>query len=81
MVIPAARLKFYRRVSTLAALASSADDSAERLVRSLLYLWQRRSFGHLLPARAPWRAFAYLQDGAVLDFANWLAEQPFNDAA
>jgi adenine-specific DNA-methyltransferase len=81
MVIPAARLKFYRRVSTLAALASSADDSAERLVRSLLYLWQRRSFGHLLPARAPWRTSDYLQDGAVLDFANWLAEQPFNEAA
>jgi len=81
MVIPAARLKFYRRVGTLAVLASSAEDSAERLVRSLLYLWQQRSFAHLLPARAPWRSSDYLGDGSVLDFADWLAEQPFNEAA
>lgn len=81
MVIPAARLKFYRRVRTLAVLASSAEDAAERLVRSLLYLWQQRSFAHLLPARAPWRSADYLGDGSVMDFADWLAEQPFNEAA
>lgn len=81
MLIPAARLKFYRRVRTLAVLAGSAEDSAERLVRTLLYLWQQRSFPDLLPARAPWRSAAYLQDRSVLDFADWLAEQPFNEAA
>ena len=81
MLIPAARLRFYRRVRTLAVLAGSAEDSAERLVRTLLYLWQQRSFPHLLPARAPWRSAVYLDSGPVLDFADWLAEQPFNEAA
>lgn len=81
MLIPAARLRFYRRVRTLAVLAGSAEDSAERLVRTLLYLWQQRSFPHLLPARAPWRSAVYLDSGPVLAFADWLAEQPFNEAA
>lgn len=81
MVIPTARLRFYPRVKALTALASRTPDSPERLVQSIIHLWQWRRFSKLLPKRAPWKSAAYLADPATHDFTHWLDQQTFNDAA
>ncbi len=81
MVIPAPRLKFYRRVRALAALAAGSPDGPERLIKGLLHLWQRASYPRLAAKRAPYGSSAFLSDEAVQDFAVWLSEEPFNEAA
>jgi len=81
MVIPVARLKFYRRMHTLRALINKKDQTPGRLVRTLTYLWQQRSFPSLLPGRAPWGSSDLLSDPSVNEFVDWLELQPFEEAA
>lgn len=80
VVIPSARLKFYRRVTALESLIGDGQAPG-RLVRSLLYLWQKKSFPMLLPKRAPWGSARFLSDASVQGFAEWLEHQPFDEAA
>lgn len=81
MVIPAPRLKFYRRVKALAPLVGGNPEAAQRLVRGLLHLWQQLAFPHLAPNRVPYGSSVFLSEDAVQGFAAWLAEEPFNEAA
>lgn len=81
MVIPAPRLKFYRRIKALALLVDGNPDGVERLVKGLLHLWQQASYPHLAADRAPYGSSAFLTEQAVQDFATWLSEEPFNEAA
>lgn len=81
MVIPAARHKFYRRVNTLKPLVSAAADGPDTLVRAVLHLWQQASYPHLAAERIPYGSSWLLSDTRVEDFAAWLVEQPFTDAA
>lgn len=81
MIIPVTRQKFYRHAGRLADLAVGSADAPERLVRSVLYLWQRRSFDELVPERAPWGSSPYVALDIVQSFAQWLSEEPFNEAA
>ena len=81
MLIPAPRLKFYRRVKALAPLVDGSPDGVERLVRGLLYLWQKASYPRLVAERAPYGSGSFLIEESVQDFAAWLAEEPFNEAA
>lgn len=80
VVIPNARLKFYKRVSSLQKLVD-AEQTPTRLVRTLLYLWQAKSFPELLPKRAPWGSAQLAEEPAVKEFAEWLDKQPFDEAA
>jgi len=80
MVIPIARLKFYRRVKTLESLIKNGQIPS-RLVRTLTYLWQRNSYPNLLPERAPWASSSLLSDPSVNEFVGWLEQQPFEEAA
>jgi len=81
MVIPAPRLKFYRRVKALAPLVDGRPDGVERLVKALLYLWQQASYPYLAAERAPYGSGSLLTEESVQDFAAWLVEEPFNEAA
>lgn len=81
MVIPAPRLKFYRRVKALAHLVDGKPDEAERLVKGLLHLWQQTCHPRLAANRAPYGSSGFLSDNAVQHFAAWLSEEPFNEAA
>lgn len=81
MVIPTPRLKFYRRIKALEPLVESGPDGVERLVRGLLHLWQQASFPHLATDRVPYGSGGFLTEAAVQDFAAWLSEEPFNEAA
>jgi adenine-specific DNA-methyltransferase len=80
MIIPDARLKFFRRVKSVRT--STGDDiDAGRIIRAILHLWQARKFPELRPARAPWGTAAYVADPAVEELADWVSRQPFGDAA
>jgi adenine-specific DNA-methyltransferase len=81
MVIPAPRLKFYRRVKALAPFLGAGPQGAERLVRGLLHRWQQASYPHLAAERIPYGCSDFLAEAAVLDFAAWLSDEPFNEAA
>jgi adenine-specific DNA-methyltransferase len=81
MVIPAPRLKFYRRVKALVPLVEGSPDGAQRLVKGLLHLWQQASYPHLAPDRVPYGSSSFLDEPVVRDFAVWLSEEPFNEAA
>ena len=80
MVIPVARLKFSRRLTALIEMVFSAKD-AERLVRTVLHLWQKKSFPALPAKRLPPESQSFLDSRHVCSFADWLSEQPFNEAA
>ena len=81
MVIPAPRLKFYRRIKALTPLVGAGRDGVERLVKSLLHRWQQSSYPHLATNRIPYGSSGFLAEAAVRDFAAWLSEEPFNEAA
>jgi adenine-specific DNA-methyltransferase len=81
MVIPAPRLKFYRRVKALAPLVAASPDGVERLVKGLLHLWQQTSYPCLAAERVPYGSSGFLAEAAAQDFAAWLSEEPFNEAA
>ncbi|MCZ8251728.1 MAG: Eco57I restriction-modification methylase domain-containing protein [Hylemonella sp.] len=81
MVIPAPRLKFYRRVRSLAPLVAGKPDGVERLVKGVLHLWQRTSYPCLAAKRAPYGSSGFLDEEVVQDFAAWLSGEPFNEAA
>lgn len=81
MLIPAPRLEFYCHVKALAPLVDGSPDGVERLVRGLLHLWQRASYSSLAAGRAPYGSSSLLGEEAVRDFAAWLSEEPFNEAA
>lgn len=81
MVIPAPRLKFYRRVKAIAPLVDGSPDCVERLVHGILHLWQQASYPRLAAERAPYGSSGFLAEESVQDFAAWLSEEPFNEAA
>lgn len=81
MVIPAPRLKFYRRVRYLAPLVAGGPDGVEPLVKGVLHLWQRTSYPRLAAKRAPYGSSGFLDEEVVQDFAAWLSGEPFNEAA
>jgi adenine-specific DNA-methyltransferase len=81
MVIPAPRLKFYRRVKALAPLVAGSLGGAERLVKGLLYRWQQAAYPRLFAGRVPYGSCVFLAEEAVKDFGAWLSEEPFNEAA
>ena len=80
MIIPDARLKFFRRIKSV---RTSTDDDidAGRIIRAILHLWQTRNYPELRSARAPWGTAAYVADPAVEELADWVSRQPFGDAA
>lgn len=80
MVIPTARLKFYRRVQALESLIKKGQTPG-RLIRTLTYLWQRNSYPSLLPSRAPWASSSLLSDSHVNEFVDWLGQQTFEEAS
>lgn len=80
MVIPSARLSFYKRVTTLQKLVDEAY-SPGRLIKVLIYLWQDKRFPYLQPERQPWGTSQLATEPAVQNFVTWLDEQPFDEAA
>lgn len=62
-------------------LVEGSPDGVERLVKGILHLWQQVSYPHLAAGRAPYGSSAFLNQQAVRDFATWLSEEPFNEAA
>lgn len=54
MVIPATRLKFYRRVALLKEELGDDHALAKRIVQSTLYVWQQDSYIGLVPPRMPY---------------------------
>lgn len=80
MVIPASKVGFYPLVRALGLEVKSDLTAAKNLVRAVLYLWQQRSFPHLA-LRAPHKTRELLDGVLANGFADWLTEQPFNDAA
>lgn len=81
MVIPATRLKFYRRVNLLRKEVGDDPVLAKRIVQSTLHIWQQQSFEDLLPSSMPYGCSRFVTKAAVQGFAGWLAAQPFNEAA
>ena len=80
-MIPAARLKFLRRVRELGRLIKGRGPSAEALVKAVLYRWQQADYPHLA-ARAPWGSKDLAGEESVRQFAEWVrAQDVFNDAA
>lgn len=81
MVIPQARLTFYRWVKGVGRLLESPSHGPERLVRAVLFRWQEKRFPWLA-GQAPYGTKQLLSDESVESFATWLASLPsFNDAA
>jgi adenine-specific DNA-methyltransferase len=80
MVIPASRPKYHFLVKTLRALIDAETDGPRRLVRAVLFLWQKEEFP-LLGDRAPFGTSALLENATVIKFSRWLSNQSFNDAA
>ena len=80
MVIPASKLKFYPIVRALAVEAVAIPHGAQRMVQAVLHLWRQKEFAHL-DQSTPYGTTALLQNTRVQRFAEWLIDQPFNDAA
>ena len=80
MVIPASRSRFSRLVRVSADLIKDQEQGPQRLVKAVLYLWQKASYP-LLVVRAPYGTSALLKEEAVRQFSKWLQDQNFNDAA
>lgn len=80
MVIPASRVAFCRIVKALGALIEADVDGPKRLVRAVLFLWQKDEYP-LLVTRAPAGTSDFLTKELVGQFSLWLASQSFNDAA
>lgn len=83
MVIPGARLKFFRRARALKALCADDVSAPRRLALAVLWLWQEAQFPHLTHAeRRPYGTSQFLAEPAVVGFADWLAQhEGFNVAA
>lgn len=80
MVIPASRVAFGRIVKALGALIADDFDGPKRLVRAVLYLWQKAEYP-LLVTRALTGTSDLLTKELVGQFSSWLAHQSFNEAA
>ncbi|MHB1098563.1 MAG: Eco57I restriction-modification methylase domain-containing protein [Burkholderiales bacterium] len=80
MVIPASRVAFGPIVKALSALIADDADGPKRLVRAVLYLWQKAEYP-LLTTRTPRGTSPLLAQVPVGDFSSWLARQSFNEAA
>lgn len=80
MVIPASRLAFGRIVKALGTLIAGDVEGPKRLVRAVLFLWQKADYP-LLVARAPKGTADLLAKIPVGEFSSWLAHQSFNEAA
>ncbi|WP_139093491.1 Eco57I restriction-modification methylase domain-containing protein [Delftia sp. JD2] len=80
-MIPAARLKFLRRVRELGKLIGNHSQDAEALVKVVLYYWQKADYPHLA-ARMPQGCKDLIAQESVQQFAEWLRTQEiFNEAA
>lgn len=80
-MIPAARLKFLRRVRELRLLIGKHPRGAEALVKAVLYCWQQADYPHL-SARVPQGCRDLIAEESVQQFAEWLRTQKiFNEAA
>lgn len=80
-MIPAARLKFVRRVRSLSHLVSNQAQGAEFVVKAVLFKWQARKFERHAK-RVPWGTSHLVGLAEVEEFADWLAgQQSFNEAA
>lgn len=80
-MIPAARLKFLRRVRELGRLIDRRNRGAEALVKAVLYCWQQADYPHLA-VRSPRGSKDLAANESVGQFAEWLrAQDVFNDAA
>jgi len=80
MVIPASKLRFYPIVRALGVEAAAIPQGAQRMVQAVLHLWRQKEFAHLAQS-TPYGTTALLQNTRVQRFAEWLIDQPFNDAA
>jgi adenine-specific DNA-methyltransferase len=80
MVIPASRVGFHPLVKTLRQLIQDQTDGPQRLVRAVLFLWQKKAYP-TLAIRAPYGTKELLDQNALNTFVAWLSEQDFNDAA
>lgn len=79
-VIPAARLKFLHRVRELGRLIKTRAHGAEALVKAVLYRWQQADYPHLA-VRAPLGSKHLAAEESVQQFAEWLSNGVFNEAA
>lgn len=80
MVIPASRVAFGRIVKALGTLIADDVEGPRRLVRAVLFLWQKAEYP-LLVVRAPRGTSDLLVEELVVQFSLWLAHQSFNEAA
>lgn len=80
MVIPASRAAFGRLVKALGALIADDVEGPRRLVRAVLFLWQKAEYP-LLVVRAPRGTSDLLVEELVVQFSLWLAHKSFNEAA
>ena len=80
VVIPSARLSFYRRVALLQKLVDESHRPG-RLIKVIVYLWQAKRFTNLLPDRQPWGASQLEAMPEVQSFVTWLDQQSFDEAA
>lgn len=80
MVIPNARLKFFRRVKAVRD-SISGEHEPGRIIRTILHLWRTRSFPELASKRAPWGSSVHSENPAVRELAEWISRQAFSDGA
>ena len=80
MVIPASRVGFGPLVRSLGTVVQGEIEGPQRLVRAILHLWQRAAYP-LLAKRAPRGTSTFIEKEIVRQFASWLEDQSFNDAA
>lgn len=80
-MIPAARLKFLRRVRELGRLIERRARGAEALVKAVLFRWQQADYPYLA-IRIPQGSKDLALKESVREFAEWLrAQNTFNEAA
>ena len=80
MVLPTSLLKFYPIVRSLGREVVVTLDDAKKLVKTVLYLWQKSAFPQLA-SRAPYGSSDLIGLDRVHKFVSWLEMQPFNEAS
>jgi adenine-specific DNA-methyltransferase len=79
-LLPKENQQFLKRIEELGPLACERAGGASRLVFTILYVWQYRSFPVLVRSGTrPNKDLA--KDIRVIQFAEWLAQRDFFDAA
>ena len=80
MVLPTSLLKFYPVVRALGRECVHSLDDARRLVKTVLFLWQKSAYPELA-LRAQYDSNQPIDLERVKYFVRWLESQPFNEAA